>query len=89
MIHFPLSDGNEFVVIEPGNVRRLKDGKPLKVGGCLVAFTPDIEAFLKILGVDADVPSSGSAMEKHAVHLTLEQLDDALKACQNFPDVER
>ena len=90
MIHFPLSDGAEFVVIEPGNIERLKSGRPLKVGNCLVAFTPDIEAFVKLLGVDADIiPSSKGKVEKREVHLSPEQIQDALDACQRLPEVLR
>lgn len=90
MIHFPLGDGQEFVVIEPGNIARLKAGRPLKVGGSLVAFTPDIQAFVKLLDMNEDwIPNSNGPEEFHEVKLTPEKIQEALTACQDLPEVLR
>ena len=90
MITFPLSDNASLIVIEPGNLARLKEGRPLKVGEHLVCFTPDMQKFVEQLGVELDVESiKPSQQEYRKVRLTPEQLEAALKACQNLPEVSR
>ena len=88
MMTFPLEDGAVFVVIEPGNIQRLKAGKPLRVGNSLVAFTPDMQHFAKLLGAKGDLPSKGERIECR-IHLTPEQIDAALDACQGRPEIIR
>ena len=90
MMRVPLPDGGEFAVIEPGNIQRLKEGRPLKVGNCLVAFTPDMEAFMKLLGANGDLPERGELkLIELKTPVTPEQIQEALKACQQMPEVLR
>lgn len=89
MMKFPLGkDGAEFVVIEPGNIQRLKDGKPLLVGNCMVAFTPDMQKFAELLGASGELPPKGEQHE-YRVQLTPEQIEAALRTCQKLPEVLR
>jgi hypothetical protein len=88
MIRFPLEGGGELVVIEPGNIARLKSGKPMHVGNSLIAFTPDLAAFVKLLGVD-DIPGKGEPVKYRAINVTPEQFQEALDACQSLPEVLR
>ena len=89
MITFPLADGASLVVVEPGNIARLKQGRPLKINDkILLCFTPDAQRFLERNGAKAEMPESGARVECQ-IHLTAEQLDAALKACQNLPEVKR
>lgn len=87
MIQFPLNDGT-LVVLEPGNFERLRAGRPLKIGNVMIAFTPDMEHFVKSLGVSTPLPSKGERIECH-VQLTPEQIDAALKSCQKRAEVNR
>lgn len=96
MIQFPISDCAMFAVIEPGNLKRLKQGKPLTVtlpngSSVMIAFTPDANAFLERLGVAARMPEGEErgGMTPFAVHITAEQLDATLKTCQDLPEVDR
>lgn len=85
---FPLPDGALLIVIEPGNIERLKEGRPLKVGQHAVCFTPDLVAFSnKLLGVDVNV-NPGVRVELD-VKVTPEQLQAALDACKDLPEVVR
>ena len=58
MIKIPIESESDpdktyiFAVIEPANIDRLKQGRPLLVGTSCVCFTPDMEAFLRALGVE-------------------------------------
>lgn len=89
MLTFPLADGGSFIVIEPGNIARLKSGRPLKIGdSVLICFTPDMNKFVEQLGVKNSLPKRGERIECH-LRLTPEQIDAALKACQNLPEVQR
>lgn len=88
MMTFPLDGGASFVVIEPGNIQRLKDGKPLRVGEILIAFTPDMEHFAKQLGLKGSLPSKGERIECQ-INLTPEQIDAALKTCKGRKEVLR
>lgn len=88
MIRIPLPGGGEFAIIEPGNIQRLKDGKPMEVGNCLIAFTPDMEKFCELLGASGALPPRGQ-LNVQKVNLTPEQIDAALKACQKLPEVMR
>jgi len=87
MITFPLPDGKTLNVIEPGNLARLNQGRPMHINGNLVCFTPDLQKFAEHLGVKLDV-LSGERVER-SVKLTPEQIDAALKACQRLPEIER
>lgn len=89
MMTFPLDGGAIFAVIEPGNLQRLKSGKPLRVGeNVLIAFTPDMQHFASLLGVRGELPKKGERIENQ-VQLTPEQIDSALKACQHRKEVIR
>ena len=82
MMQFPLGDGAIFAVVEPGNIQRLKEGRPLKVGNVMIAFTPDMQHFAELLGVNGDLPTKGERIE-FEIRITPEQIDAALKACQD------
>ena len=87
MMKIPMPDGGIFAVIEPGNIERMKQGKPLLVGTSCVCFTPDMSAFLRALGIeDTSLPPRGQD-RSHEGHWTSEQLEAALKACQKLPEV--
>jgi hypothetical protein len=89
MLIFPLDQNASLLVIEPGNIKRMKDGQPLKVGEHIVCFTPDLKSFIKALGIDPfTMPLPGERVEKQ-VKITPERLDAALKKCQKLPEVER
>jgi len=88
MLRIPLPGGGEFAVIEPGNIARLKEGKPMHVGNCLVAFTPDMERFMQLLGADGSLPPKGKLRLEHG-YWTPEQIEAALQACQRLPEVVR
>lgn len=93
MLQIPGND-SMVVVIEPANVKRMKEGKPLiirLVGGqsVMVAFTPDMAALSRTLvGRDVNWPGPKEQLQVE-VKLTPEKIDKALKACQNLPEVER
>lgn len=89
MLTFPIGQNSSLIVIEPGNVKMLKAGRPLKVGEHLVCFTPDMEKFLTMLGVDGAKKPDYNERIEHIVRISAEQLDKALKACQNLPEVMR
>ena len=90
MITFPLSGNSSLIVIEPRNLARLKEGRPLKVGEHLVCFTPDMQKFVEQLGVELDVANvkRGDPVYRK-VRLTPEQLEAALKVCQHLPEIVR
>jgi hypothetical protein len=88
MMKFPLPDGGIFAVIEPGNIRRLKDGRPLIVGNCMIAFTPDMQRFTELLGMNGDMPKKGTE-KVHFFHLTPGQISTALEFCKDMPEVDR
>jgi hypothetical protein len=95
MMTFPLSESAQFVVIEPGNIRRLKEGRPLTVdlpngSSVMISFVPDMAAFAKELGLDpsvADVPRN--SRHEARVHITPEQIQIALEKAAKWPEVER
>ena len=89
MLTFPLDGDASVVVIEPGNIKRLKAGKPLKVGKHLLCFTPDLQAFIEAaIGEDMAAPEPGQTVTK-GIRLSPEQLEQALRKCQQLPEVER
>lgn len=88
MMTFPLDGGASFVVIEPGNIQRLKSGKPLRVGEILIAFTPDMEFFAQQLGVKGSLPPKGQRIECQ-INLSPKQIDAALKASLGRKEVLR
>jgi hypothetical protein len=90
MITMPLKRGSLYI-LEPGNIKRLKQGKPLKLGDSLLVFTPDMQAFCKELVVDIDVNSVaiGNKIVKGDLHITPEQLQAALDKCQKLPEIDR
>ena len=90
MMQIPLPDGGVFAVIEPGNIQRLKEGKPLHVGNCLIAFTPDMERFMVLLGSSGELPKKGQLeVRELAKPVTPEQIQAALDETLKWPDVVR
>lgn len=89
MMTFPLDGNASFVVIEPGNIERLKQGKPLRVGEVLIAYVPDMPHFAQLLGVSGELPPKGSVRVENHMHITPEQIDSALKLCQNRREIIR
>lgn len=88
MIQFPLPNGRLVVVVEPGNLQRLKEGRPLLVGKHMICFTPDMHAFLREIGCDLDMPPRGETVVGN-VSLTPDELESALRRCQQMPEVSR
>lgn len=88
MMQFPLNDGGVFAIIEPGNIQRLREGRPLHVGNVMIAFTPDMMKLAALLGASGELPAKGERKEYH-VKLTPEQIQAALDACKNEPEVAR
>lgn len=45
MIFIGMKDGSTLIILEPGNIERMRDGKPLisPDNRVMVAFTPDME----------------------------------------------
>ena len=84
------ANGTTIVVLEPGNLRRLKEGEALPLGGqILLMYTPDAEALLKLLDVDLDRPKAGQTLQTD-VTLRPGQIQEALKAARRqFPEVDR
>jgi hypothetical protein len=92
MLTFPLNQDANLVVIEPGNIKRLKEGRALKVGEHVICFTPDMQAFVKALGVkDLTVADFGPGMSatREGLRISVEQLDQALKDCISLPEIDR
>jgi len=88
MILFRVADDKVFCVIEPGQIRQLKDGHPVKIelpNGSLVAlaFTPDANEFLRGLGIHR-----GEGIWQRG-RVSFEELENGLKRCRNMPEVER
>ena len=96
MLTFPLSDSAQFIVIEPGNIRRLKEGRPLKVelpngSFVMISYVPDMAAFVHELGLDpscAEV-SKGVRKEVSGFKLSPEQIQSALEKAARWPEVDR
>lgn len=90
MMQIPLKDGGVFAVIEPGNLKRLKEGRPLLVGNCMIAFTPDMQRFMQLLGSDGELPEKGVTEVKQLPKpITPEQIQEALKETLTWPEVVR
>lgn len=88
MITIPLTDGGALCIIEPGNIKRLKEGRPLKIGeSILVCYTPDMYALRAKLGVDPKGPPIGKK-DVHVGEWTPEEIDAAIKATLHMPEVE-
>lgn len=88
MMIFPLAEGGALCVIEPGNIRRLKEGKPLKIGDrILVCYTPDMQALrAKLTGTPL-----GPKLGEQQIRIgkwTPEEIDAAIKATQHMPEAE-
>lgn len=88
MITFPLPEGASLVVIEPSNIAVLKAGRGLRVGNHLICFTPDMDAFLEMIGVKGLRAKEGERIVR-PIDLAGEDLDAALKKCQSLPEVDR
>ena len=88
MITIPLTDGGALCIIEPGNIRRLKEGKPLKIGeNILICFTPDMYALRAKLTGNPKGPKSGEK-NIHVGKWSPEEIDAAIKATLHMPEVE-
>jgi hypothetical protein len=88
VITFPLPNNAVLVVIEPGNIKRLKEGQLMRVGPSLVVFTPDLKKFIEALGIDLDLPGPGEYFEKMC-KITPEQIAKAVLDCKDLPEVDR
>lgn len=94
MIQLLLSQKAVFCVIEPGNLQRLKEGRPLTIdlpngSSVMIAFTPDQAEFSAHLGLHVEQPEPNTRRELVGVHITPEAVSLALKACQGLPEVLR
>jgi hypothetical protein len=90
MLTIPGVGGRTLVVLEPGNIKRLKAGKPLVIQDVVICFTPDMEALTGMLGVEQQtLPKKGEPPTVVEVNLSPEQIDLALRSCQNLPEVDR
>jgi hypothetical protein len=88
MITIPLTDGGALCIIEPGNIRRLKEGRPLKIGDrILVCYTPDMQALRAKLTGNPVGPKSGE-QQIRVGKWTPEEIDAAIKATAHMPEVE-
>lgn len=88
MIQFPLADGAILAIIEPGNIARLKSGRPLRIGEHAICFTPDMPRFLKEIGLSLPEPAPNERIST-SVSITPERIDAALRACRELPEVVR
>jgi hypothetical protein len=86
MLIFPGEVGN-LVVISPSNIKQMKAGRPLKIGGTIVAFTPDLAAFMNIAGINA-TPAKRGEVKIKTIALDIDKINHALKAVRDFPEVE-
>lgn len=95
MLQIPVGDDSLVAIIEPANVKRMKEGKPLLVklangSSVMVAFTPDMAALSKALvGRDINWPGPKEQLHVEVGKLSPEKIQKALKDCQNLPEVER
>lgn len=88
MMTFPLADGGALCVIEPGNIRRLKEGRPLKIGDrILICYTPDMQALRAKLTGNPKGPQLGE-QQVRVGKWSPEDIDAAIKATQHMPEVE-
>lgn len=88
MMTFPLGQNASLCIIEPGNIKRLKRGEPLKVGDHMVVFTPDVHALMRELGIPGKMPERGERID-HAMNITQDQLIAAIIKCKDLPEVDR
>lgn len=91
MLRFPIGNDLVLCVIGPGNIARLKEGRPLRIRFpqnesivALVAYTPDENAFTEQLGSTIKAEKGKTHFER--VHVTPEQMDAALQACLHLPE---
>lgn len=89
MLTFPLNDDASLIVIEPGNLARMKKGKPLRVGNHLVCFTPDLLAFAAKIGIGEQAKVGPGEVRTGELVLLLEDLEAALRECLTLPEVLR
>ena len=89
MMQMLMTDGKHIFVIEPGNIQRLKEGKPLIIAGNIsVMFTPDMEAFSKLLTGDFPQQKAGEMFIKDT-SLSPEHITRCFEACKDMPEVLR
>ena len=89
MMRMDMTDGKVIFVIDPGNIQRLKRGEPLIIAGNIsIMFTPDMEAFSKLLINEFPNPPVGQ-MVSRGVDISDEAIIRAFEACKNLPEVVR
>jgi hypothetical protein len=89
VITIPLTGGGALCIIEPGNIRRMKEGRPLKIGdNVLICYTPDMAALRAKLVGNPQGPKPGALPDIHFGHWTPEEIDAAIKATLHMPEVE-
>ncbi len=96
MLTFPLSDSAQFIVVEPGNIRRLKEGRPLKVelpngSFVMISYVPDMAAFVTELGLDPSFAEVNQNQRKELrnLKLTPEIIQSALEKAAKWPEIDR
>lgn len=87
MIIIPAPNGT-LAIITPGNIKRLKEGKSLRINNLTIAFTPDANALLAHLGSEHAMPASNAPPRVQDVNIPFEKLVEALKKCQNYPEAD-
>ena len=95
MLQIPGGPNSLVAIIEPANIKRMKQGKPLIIrmengSSVMVCFTPDMMALSKLL-TERDIkwPEAKEQYYVKVENLTPEKINQALKDCQNLPEVER
>jgi hypothetical protein len=86
MILLPFGN-HTILILNPGNIKLLKEGLPLPIGNLILCFTPDESRLLKELGSTKSSSKPGETIID-AVALSGEDIDAALKRCMNLPEVE-
>jgi hypothetical protein len=89
MMQMVMDDGRLIFVIEPGNIQRLKNGEPLIIAANVsIMFTPDMEAFSKLLTDDFPQPKPGEVLTR-AANFSAEHIIRCFAACKDMPEVIR
>jgi hypothetical protein len=89
MMRLDMTNGKMIYVIEPGNIKRMKEGFPLIIAGNVsIVFTPDMEALSRLL-IDEFPDPGRHGLEMRLVDISDEKVVRSLEACQNLPEVVR
>lgn len=95
MLQFLAGKDTSVVVIEPGNLKRMKEGLPLRVtlpngSAVLIAYTPDLAKFAEHAGVSKEAAHVSQGEKRiMAGPFSPDLIDAALKKCRDLPEVER